>query len=77
MVGLGGAALGGAWWPLEIVPEFMQIIGHISPVAWAMDGFHEIMFFKGGLTDIVVPLAVLMIIGGVSFVIGVQRFSIE
>ena len=36
------APLGGAWWPLDIVPDFMRIIGHISPIAWVMDGFQRI-----------------------------------
>ena len=35
------APLGGAWWPLEIVPEWMQKLGHLFPTAWAMDGFGD------------------------------------
>ena len=29
LLGLSLAALGGAWWPLDIVPDFMKTIGHL------------------------------------------------
>lgn len=71
------APLGGAWWPLEIVPEFMQVIGHLSPVAWAMDGFHALIFNNGALQDVLLPVAVLLGIAGISFAWGVARFRVE
>ncbi|MCA9907685.1 MAG: ABC transporter permease, partial [Anaerolineae bacterium] len=46
------APLGGAWWPLEIVPDWMRTIGHISPVAWAMDSYSSLIFHGGGLADV-------------------------
>jgi len=71
------AALGGAWWPLEVVPQFMQIVGHISPVAWAMDGFSQLIFYDGGLTDILVDVAVLLAASMVLFGIGIRNFRYE
>ena len=71
------APLGGAWWPLEIVPKTMQVVGHISPVAWAMDAFHALIFNQGRLPDVIVPVAVLLGIAGVAFVWGVARFMYE
>jgi ABC-2 type transport system permease protein len=53
-------AIGGTWWPLEIVPRWMQIFGHISPAAWAMDALHGLMAFGKGPSAIVVPCAVLL-----------------
>lgn len=76
-LGLPLAALGGAWWPLEIAPEFMQTIGRISPVSWAMDGFNEVLFYGGGIAEIVVPVGVLLGMSAVLFVIGVMNFKIE
>ncbi len=35
LLGLTLAPLSGAWWPIEIVPHFMQVIEHISPIAWS------------------------------------------
>lgn len=71
------APLGGAWWPLEIVPDFMRTIGHLSPVAWAMDGFHALLYESAGLGDLWVPLGVLLIITLVCFAIAVRLFSYD
>ena len=53
------AALGGCWWPLEIVPDTMKTIGHLFPSAWAMDTLHQLISFGGGVGEIVPKLAVL------------------
>lgn len=71
------APLGGSWWPLDIVPEWMRIIGHISPVAWVMDGFHSLIFFGGNLSTIVVPVLVLLAMAAAFFTFGVVRFKFE
>ena len=55
-------AIGGTWWPLEIVPPWMRVLGHISPAAWAMDALHGLIAFGKGPGAIMVPCAVL--IGG-------------
>ena len=68
------ASLGGAWWPLEIVPEFMQLIGHLSPVAWAMDAFRDLLFYGGGLLDIAPEVAVLLGAAALLFAVGIWRF---
>ena len=68
------APLGGAWWPLEIVPSWMQTIGHISPIAWAMNGYYELLYFNGTLADILLPLGVLGLMTAVFFTFGVLRF---
>lgn len=71
------APLGGAWWPMSISPKFMQIIGHISPVAWAMDGFTALTYNGAHLGDIVVPLAVLLGMTAAAFVIAIPRFRYQ
>lgn len=68
------APLGGGWWPLEIVPEFMRMVGHISPVAWAMDGFNALIFDTGGLEDVLLPVGVLLAISLLCFGIAIRRF---
>jgi linearmycin/streptolysin S transport system permease protein len=71
------APLGGAWWPLEIMPQWMQTIGHISPIAWAMEGFRAVIFHGGGLQDVIAPSLVLLAITGVCFAIAIRRFKYE
>jgi ABC-2 type transport system permease protein len=69
------APLGGAWWPIEVVPDFLRVIGHVSPVAWAMDGFHSLMFYNGDLSTVLVPIGVLLGITVASFGVGIWRFK--
>jgi ABC-2 type transport system permease protein len=71
------APLGGAWWPLDIVPNWMRTVGHLSPVAWAMDAFSSLIFFGGGLRAIAVPVLVLLVAASVLFAAGVARFKYE
>ena len=77
LLSLSLAPLGGAWWPLEIVPEFMQTLGHLSPVAWAMDGFHDLIWFNGRFGDVLPEISVLVAAAAVLFVIGVRSFKYE
>jgi len=71
------APLGGAWWPLEITPDFMQVIGHLSPVAWAMDGFNELVFFGGSFADVLIPIGVLLGFAAVFFTFAIWNFKYE
>jgi len=52
------AALGGCWWPIEVVPQGIRTIAMISPAYWAMDAFHKIIFFGKGFPDILLNLVV-------------------
>jgi ABC-2 type transport system permease protein len=71
------APLGGAWWPLEIMPQWMQTVGYLSPIAWAMEGFRTVIFHGGGLQDVVVPVLVILVITAVAFLIAVRRFRYD
>jgi len=53
------AALGGCWWPSEIMPRWLWQIAHAFPTAWAMDAFHSLLSFGHGLESVLVPSAVL------------------
>jgi ABC-2 type transport system permease protein len=46
------AALGGCWWPLEIVPEHVRLVGHFFPTAWTMDALHQLISFGGGFQQV-------------------------
>jgi ABC-2 type transport system permease protein len=71
------APLGGAWWPLEIVPDWMRTIGHISPVAWAMNSYNELLYFGGNVGTVLPHLGVLAGMTVVCFAFGVARFKVE
>jgi ABC-2 type transport system permease protein len=54
------AGLGGAWVSLEVTGPTFQAIGHVSPVAWAMDGFKNIIARGLGLDSVLLPAAALI-----------------
>ncbi|MEX2623780.1 MAG: ABC transporter permease [Acidimicrobiia bacterium] len=60
MLGLGLAALGGCMLPLELFSSTLQTIAHITPHAWAIDAFAELVQRRGGLFDILPELGVLV-----------------
>ncbi len=59
------AALGGCWWPIEVVPQTMRTVAMISPAYWAMDAFHQVIFFDRGFVAI---LPNLLVLGGLTVV---------
>jgi ABC-2 type transport system permease protein len=77
LLGLTLAPLGGAWWPLDIVPEFMRVVGHISPIAWAMDGFRKLLFEQGTLVSVLPEVGIMLAMSAVLFVFAIGRFRIE
>ncbi|HET9259824.1 MAG TPA: ABC transporter permease, partial [Acidimicrobiia bacterium] len=60
MVSLGLAALGGAMFPLDLFPATMQRIAHVTPHAWALDGYAELVRRGGTTMDILPELGVLL-----------------
>lgn len=78
LIGIVLAPLGGAWWPLDVVPQAMNVAGHIvSPIAWAMDAFNGMIYYGKGLGDILPYLGILLMYAAVFFAVGVLRFKYE
>lgn len=71
------SALGGAWWPLDIVPGWMQTIGRFSPMSWAMDGFQDMITRGLGVTAVLPEVGVLLAFAAVFLSIGLWRFRYE
>ncbi len=69
------AGLGGAWVPLEVTGEAFQRIGHLSPVAWAMDGFKNITLRGLGFNSVLVPAAALVGYAGLFFALAYWRMN--
>ena len=73
------ASIGGAWWPLEIVPSWMRTVAHIFPTAWAMDGFHAVGTYGGGFREAALPIVVLLLmaLGTIAIASSVFRAAAE
>jgi ABC-2 type transport system permease protein len=66
-LGVATGMLGGCMWPLAIVPRAMQVVGHLSPHAWAMDAWQELIYDRAGIGAILPNLLVLL---GATLVVG-------
>ena len=69
------AGLGGAWVPLEVTGPTFQAIGHLSPVAWAMDGFKNVIIRGLGLSSALLPASALAGYAALFFLLAAWRFS--
>jgi ABC-2 type transport system permease protein len=69
--------LGGVYWPLDIVPTFMQKIAEFIPQTWAMRGFTELIARGGTVSDIIAPVCVLLAFGVTFLVVGMTRVRYE
>ena len=56
------AALGGIMVPRFVMPESMQTWAALSPMAWALDGFHAVLLRQGGFADIAASCAKLLVL---------------
>ncbi|HEU4894432.1 MAG TPA: ABC transporter permease [Acidimicrobiia bacterium] len=61
VLALGLAAMGGAMFPLDLFSETMQRIAHITPHAWALDAYAELVRRGGTTVDILPELGVLFL----------------
>ena len=58
-VGMALGALGGAMVPIEVFGEPMRTIAHVTPHAWAIEGFRTLVFDRGGIVEVAPQLGVL------------------
>jgi ABC-2 type transport system permease protein len=69
------SGLGGAWMPLEFTGAAFQSIGHVSPVAWAMDGFKNIVARGLNFNSVLLPVAALAGYALFFFIVAAWRFQ--
>ena len=69
------AGLGGAWVPLEVTGETFRAIGHLSPIAWGMDGFENIVARGLGFKAVLLPSAALAGYAALFFALAVWRLN--
>lgn len=68
------AALGGAWWPLEITPTWYQQAMHVLPTTWAMKAYTKILLYGSSVSQLLPELLALTLFGLLFFGLGVWRF---
>lgn len=76
MLSLGLAALGGAMFPIDLFPPTMQQIAHVTPHAWALDGYAELVRRGGNTMDILPELGVLVLYAVVLLALAAWRLRV-
>ncbi len=79
LVGIGLAALGGAMLPLSIMKIFSPTlwqVAHVSPHAWGIEAFEELILYDGTILDIWLELAVLGTFAIIVFALATWRLRI-
>jgi len=71
------AGLGGAWIPLESTNETFRAVGHLTPTAWAMDGFKNIIVRGQGLDSVLLPAGVMLLYAVLFGALAAWRFRFE
>ena len=69
------AAIGGSMVPLEIFPDTMVAVAHLTPHAWGNDAFSELILHGGGVSDIALELTVLTAYGLALVVLAAMIFK--
>jgi ABC-2 type transport system permease protein len=71
------AAMGGAWFPLEVAGKTFAMIGHVMPTAWAMDGFQNILMRGLDFQSVLMPAGMLLVYAAAFFGLAIWRFRFE
>ncbi len=74
LVSLILAPVGGSWWPLFIMPEWMQTLAKLTPHGWANQAFNKLMLFGATAGDVVSEMVALLAFALVFLVISLWRF---
>jgi len=71
------SALGGCFVPRFIMPNWLRTIGLVTPHAWALDAYQDLLVRGYGLLDVLPKVGVLAAFAGLFFGIGVWWFRFE
>ena len=71
------SAIGGAWWPLFLEPQWMQSIAKLGLTAWAMEGLNGVMILGKDFTQVLPDILGLLAYGIICFVIAMRFFRFE
>ena len=68
------APLGGCWWPLFVMPKWLQFVARLTPHGWATTGFNKLMLFGADFSAALPQMLALVGLAVVFGVIAIWRF---
>ncbi len=71
------AALGGCWWPLEVVSPTMQKVALVFPSGWAMTALHRLISFGDAPAAVAGEVTALLGFGVVFTALAVRSLRLE
>jgi ABC-2 type transport system permease protein len=69
------SAMGGAWFPLSLMPEFVQTLGKFTLVYWSMEGFAQVLWAGHSFTQLLPTWGVLVGIAAGVMALAVWRLN--
>jgi len=71
------SALGGCFVPRFVMPDWLRTLGLITPQAWALDAYQDLLVRGYGLREVLPQVGALLGFASLFFGIGVWRFRFE
>jgi len=68
-------AVGGAWFPVTLMPEFIQRFSKLTLVYWAMEGFSQVLWAGAPIGDLLPTLGILGGMAAAVMAVAVWRFN--
>jgi ABC-2 type transport system permease protein len=69
------SVVGGMLFPVSILPGWLQVVAHLNPVTYALDGMRGALLDGEGVVGIARPLLILVLFGAVLLPVSVAVFS--
>jgi len=71
------SALGGCFVPRFIMPEWLRSAGLVTPQAWALEAYQDLLVRGQGLSEVLPEAGVLLLFAGAFFTAGIWRFRLD
>jgi len=71
------SAVGGCFIPRFVMPQWLRMVGLITPHDWALDAYQDLLVRGYNLWEVLPKVGVLGAFAGIFFGIGVWRVRVE
>ena len=69
------SAIGGAWFPVSVMPHFIQMFSKLTLIYWSMEGFSQVLWSHDTLAQLMPTLGYLLLITTLVMGFSLWRFS--
>jgi ABC-2 type transport system permease protein len=69
------SACGGAWFPISLMPLFMQAVAKFTLVYWSIEGFSAVLWAGGGFGEVMPIIGILLAFTVAAMSVAVWRFN--